>query len=158
MNTNFLFYNIHKGTVTTRDYINWSHHLLNEGISSYSLNIFSSCSPFDNIFEIESFFNRALKELAIKQPPFEASAGAYIDFLAMKIMETNHYKRIFHFADRIFKVVAVELDYPDDLLPWIEISERIDRIHYAYEKDVILKIKNEAKLLLRSNHKGGNET
>lgn len=92
METNFLFYKIHKGTVTTHDYINWSHFLLNNDISSPSLNILSSCSPFDNIFEIESYFRRTVKELEIKQPTFEACARAYINFLAMKIMETDDHK------------------------------------------------------------------
>jgi len=38
-----LFYKIQKGTVTTHDYINWSHGLLSNEISSPSLNILSSC-------------------------------------------------------------------------------------------------------------------
>src|SRR5690625_7402262 len=85
--TNFLFYKIQKGTVTTHDYINWSHGLLSNEISSPSLNILSSCSSFDNIFEIESYFKRSLQELAIEQPTVEACARAYIDFLVEKIME-----------------------------------------------------------------------
>ena len=48
--------------------------------------------------------------------------------------------------------VAVEMDYPDDGLPWIEIAEWMDRINYNYETDAIVKIKNEAKLLLHSSH------
>ncbi len=150
--TNLLFYKIQKGTVTTHDYINWSHGLLSNEISSPSLNILSSCSPFDNIFQIESYFNRSLKELGIEQPAFEACARVYIDFLAMKIIETDDHKRIFHLVDRIFKVVAVEMDYPDDLFPWIEICEWMDRINYNYERDVILHIKNEAMLLLCSDY------
>ena len=64
MKSSHLFYKIHKGTITVRDYINWSH-TLSKGTSSPSLDIIASCSSVDNIFEIESYFKRSLKELAI---------------------------------------------------------------------------------------------
>lgn len=158
METNLLFYKIKKGKVTARDYISWSHSLLYNEISSPSLNILSACSPFDNIFEIESYFKRSLKELSIREPTFEACARANIHFLAMELMETGDHKQIIHLADRIFKVVAVEMDYPEDLLSWIEITEQIDRLNYDFEcftlneRDIISNIKNEAKLLLSSDY------
>lgn len=152
METNLLFYKIQKGTIITHDYIDWSHSLLSNERSSPSVNIISSCSSFDNIFEIESYFKQSLKELAIKQPTFEACARAYIIFLAKKIIENEDHKQIFHLVDRIFKVVVVELASPDDLLPWIEICELMDRINYNDDRDVISKIKSEAKLLLDTNH------
>ena len=34
----------------------------------------------------------------------------------------------------------------------VEICELMDRFSYNYDRDLILKIKNEAKLLLRSSH------
>lgn len=65
MKNSHLFYKIHKGTITGRDYINWSPTLLSEGTSSPSLEIIASLSSVDNIFEIELYFKRSLKELAI---------------------------------------------------------------------------------------------
>ena len=149
MNTSHLFYKIHKGTITAGDYIDWSHSLLEEGGSSPSLAILSSCASTDNIFEIESYFGRALEELHIEQPTFEAGARARIKFLAMKIIgtEDDDYRQVYHLTDRIFKVAAVELNYPDELIPWIKLSELMDRVDYNYDYEVISEIKKEARLL-----------
>lgn len=150
METNHLFYKIHKGKVTVQDYIDWSHGLLSKDISSLSVNILSSCSPHDNIFEIEFYFNRAVRELVMKQPTFEEAARAYISYLAAEIWKTNDHNRIYHLTDRIFKVACVEMSYPNDLMRWIELSELMDSVEYHNDPDVIQQIKNEAKELLRS--------
>lgn len=151
METNVLFYKIQRGTVTTHDYLNWSYALLSSEISSPSLNILSSCSLDDNIFEIESYFRRSLRELEIKEPTFESCVRAYLDFLAISIVKTDDYTVIFNLMDMIFQVIAIEMGNSNDLFPWIEISELIDRRDYD-EKYVISKIKNEARLLLSSDH------
>ncbi|MEH7524057.1 hypothetical protein V7149_12355 [Bacillus sp. JJ1503] len=104
------------------------------------------------------YFKRALDELAIKKPSFEICACAYIGLLANKIIKANDHKEIFNLAYMIFQVVAIEIDYSDDLYGWFEISELIDRLDYddksfvLNEEDVILMIKNEAENLLRLNH------
>ncbi|WP_144553748.1 hypothetical protein [Peribacillus simplex] len=60
METNALFYKIQKRTIWTEDYVNWSHNLLKNDVSSPSVNIISSF-PFDeNIFVKWKFI---LKEL-----------------------------------------------------------------------------------------------
>ena len=48
--TNVLFYKIQKGTVSTEDYVNWSHSLLERNVTSPSLAILSSFTFNDNIF------------------------------------------------------------------------------------------------------------
>lgn len=149
METNHLFYKIHIGKVTIQDYIDWSHDLLSKDISSPSVNILSSCSAHDNIFEIESYFNLAARELALKPPTFEEAARAYITFLAAEILETNDHQQIYHLTDRIFKTAVVEMRYPNDLMHWIELSELMDRVDYQNDPDVTRKIKNEAKKLLQ---------
>ncbi|QGH34158.1 hypothetical protein GI584_09045 [Gracilibacillus salitolerans] len=63
METNALFYKIQKRIVSTEDYIKWSYTLLESNVSSPSLNIISSLSSDENIFEVEDYFKRALKEL-----------------------------------------------------------------------------------------------
>ena len=150
MNTNHLFYKILKRTITAGDYIDWSYSVLEDGFSSPSLAILSSCSSTDNIFEIESYFRRAAEELEIEHPTFETAARARMEFLAMKIMETkdDDYRQIYHLTDRIFKVAAVELNYPEELMNWVEMSELMDRVDYNYDKYVISEIKNEAGQLL----------
>lgn len=153
MQSNALFYIIQKEIVSVEDYINWSHSLLENNISSQSLNIIASFSFADNIFEVEGYFNKALNELEIQKPSFEVSARAYIELLANKIIKINNQSEMFGLAKRIFHIVATELDYPDDLLEWYEISEMIDRLQYDEvalefnEEDILSKIKYEAESL-----------
>lgn len=152
MKTPALFYKINKNFVTTSDYIIWSHHSLEKGISSPSLSILSSFSYSDNIFEVEAYFKRALKELEIEEASFAESARSYIGFLAEEIMKGENHAHIFDLAREIFLIVATELDYPDDLMEWYEISELIDRLQYdeeamdVVEADVLAAIRREAKL------------
>ena len=154
--TNVLFYKIQKGTVSTEDYVNWSHSLLERNVTSPSLAILSSFTFNDNIFEVEVYFNRTINELGIKNPTFEVCARAYIGLLANRIIQVNDHKEIFDLTDMIFQIVAMELDYPNELYTWFELSEMIDRLDYDYaardfnEDNVILRIKNEAEIILRS--------
>ncbi|AND41473.1 hypothetical protein [Cytobacillus oceanisediminis] len=154
--TNVLFYKIRKGTVSTEDYVNWSHSLLERSVTSPSIPILSSFTSNDNIFEVEVYFNRAIIELGIKEPIFEVCARAYIGLLADRIIQVNDHKEIFDLTNMIFQIVAMELDYPDELYTWFELNEMIDRLDYDYaardfnEDDVILRIKNEAEIFLKS--------
>ena len=110
----------------------------------------------DNIFEVEVYFNRTINELGIKKPTFEVCARAYIGLLANRIIQVNDHKEIFDLTDMIFQIVAMELDYPNELYTWFELSEMIDRLDYDYaardfnEDDVISRIKNEAEIFLKS--------
>ncbi|MYL33359.1 hypothetical protein GLW08_08660 [Pontibacillus yanchengensis] len=90
MQSNALFYIIQKEIVSVEDYINWSHSLLENNISSPSLNIIATFSFEDNIFEVEEYFNKALNELEIQKPSFEVSTRAYIELLANKIIKVNN--------------------------------------------------------------------
>jgi hypothetical protein len=153
--TNVLFYKIQKGTITTEDYVNWSYSQLEKNVSSPSLNILSSFSFDDNLFEVEMYFKRAIDELVINEPTFEICARAYIGFLANKIKKAYEHTVIFDLADMIFQIAATELDNADDLFAWFEISEMIDRLNYddqsfvLNEDDLISRIKNEAEILQR---------
>ncbi|MFJ8248013.1 hypothetical protein [Peribacillus asahii] len=157
METNALFYKIQKETVSTEDYVNWSHSLLENNVSSPSINIISSFSFGDSIFKVEVYFKRALNELEIQKPTFEISARAYIGFLANKIIKVNNHSEMFELAYTIFRIVDTELHNLDDLLEWYEISEMIDRLQYDdvplefNEVEVISRIKNEAKIFLGLN-------
>lgn len=46
MKTNALFYKMQKETVSTEDYVNWSYNLLENDVSSPSVNIISSMKIF----------------------------------------------------------------------------------------------------------------
>ena len=93
--------------------------------------------------------------MGIKKPTFEVCARAYIGLLANKIIKVNDHTEIFDLTHRIFQIVAMELDYPNDLYTLFELSEMIDRLDYDYaarnfnEDDVISRIKNEAEIFLK---------
>ena len=95
MQTNALFYIMQKGTVSTEDYVNWSHHLLENDVSLPSVNIISSFSFGESIFEVEDYFNRAINELGIQKPTLEVCARAYIGHLANKIIKAFFFSKIF---------------------------------------------------------------
>ena len=157
MQTNALFYKRKKGTISTEDYVNWSHYLLENDVSSPSVNIISSFSYSESIFEVEVYFNRALNELAIQKPTLELCARAYISHLANKIIEANSHSMICDLAYMIYKIVASDLHYPDDLMEWYVVSEMIDVLRYGdipkefNEDEVISKIKREVNILLVLN-------
>ena len=157
MQTNALFYTIQKGTVSTGDYVNWSHYLLENGVSSPSVNIISSFSFGESIFEVEVYFNKALNELEIQKPTFEICARAYIAYLAKEIIKANNHSVTFDLAYIIFRIVASDLQYPDDLIEWYEISEMIDELRYGdipkefNEDEVILRINNAVNIFLGLN-------
>ncbi|WP_391122471.1 hypothetical protein [Psychrobacillus sp. L3] len=157
MKTNALFYKMQKETVSTEDYVNWSHNILENYVSSPSVNIISSFLNGENIFQVEVYFKRALNELGIQKPTFEISARAYIGHLANKIIEENDHSVIFDLTYMIYQIVALDLHYPDDLMEWYEVSEMIDELRYGdipkefNEDGVISRIKNEANIFLGLN-------
>lgn len=152
--TNALFYKMHRETVSIEDYINWAFNLLENNVSSPSVNILTSFSFNDNIFEVEVYFKKALNELAIQKPIFDICARAYITHLANIIIKENNHSVTFDLAYMIFRIVALDLHYPDDLMEWYEISEMIDVIRYGdtpldcNEDEVVSRIKNEANIVL----------
>jgi hypothetical protein len=78
MDTNALFYKIQKQSVTSKDYVGWSHTMLEKNVSSLSVNIIASFSDDINLFVIEDYFKRAMKELQVQKPDFETCARGYI--------------------------------------------------------------------------------
>ncbi len=153
MDGHTLVYKIHKGTVAVEDYIMWSHTLLQNNVSSNSLNIIASLAPNHNLFEVEDYFKKALNELQIELPVIEPSSRAYIALLATEILRKENETELFHLAQEIFGIV-VNLQYPEDLIEWYNMSEMLDRLNYDTapldftKEDVKAKLKEEARRFL----------
>ena len=79
-------------------------------------------------------------------------ARAYIKHLANTIVICDE-AILFESVNSIYRIVAIELYYQEDLLGWYEISEMVDRLHYDSgpldfnKQDIISKIHEEAKKL-----------
>ena len=155
LDSHTLVYKIHKGIVSVEDYIMWSHTLLQNNVSSNSLNIIASLAPNHNLFEVEDYFKKALNELQMELPVIEPSSRAYIALLATRILKEENGAKLFDLAQEIFRIV-VDLQHPEDLIEWYKISEMLDRLKYdtaplEFSKDdVKAKMKEEARRFLTS--------
>jgi hypothetical protein len=154
MDTPILFYKIHQGEVDPIDYINWALKMLENNNDSFSLNILSSLSEPLNIFEVEDYFKRALRELKMQEPTFEECAEYYIRQLAKRILEEEN--SAIDLAYKIYEIVR-ELDNYDGLEEWYNISDMIDDFRYGdnisnlSKVALIVSIENEVKKLLTRN-------
>lgn len=128
MDTLLLFYKRYQGGVKPIDYIDWSLNMLENDCLSFSLNILSSLREPLNIFEVEDYFIRALRELDLQEPSFEECATYYIQHLSEKILKDEN--SAIEIAYEIYKVVR-ELDYPGELEEWFNISYMIDDFLYG---------------------------
>ncbi|MBA9027649.1 hypothetical protein [Peribacillus huizhouensis] len=156
METFILFYKIHHSNVKPIDYINWALKMLESDCSSFSLNILSSLGEPLNIFEVEHYFRKALNELDIQEPSYKECAEFYIQYLSKKIIKDEN--NAIDIAYQIY-VVARDLDYPEDLEEWCNISEMIDDFRYGDNQSklskvsLIVTIVKEAKNHLRRHSK-----
>ncbi|MCM3729787.1 hypothetical protein M3226_30100 [Neobacillus cucumis] len=153
MDTPILFYKIYQDDVAPFDYVNWALKMLENDNDSFSLNILSSLREPLNIFEVEDYFRRVLRELNLKEPSFEECAEYYILQIAKRILEEDENNAI-DLAYKIYEVVR-ELDYPDDLEEWYKISEMIDDFRYGdnisnlTKVALIVTIEKEAKKVIK---------
>ncbi|WP_129692260.1 hypothetical protein [Gottfriedia acidiceleris] len=77
MNTNILYFKIYENEVTSSDYVNWAiEMLLNDYITDSLINLASFNEPL-NIFEVEEYFQRSIKELNISEPTHQACEEYY---------------------------------------------------------------------------------
>lgn len=158
MDTFYLFYKINQNDVKPVDYIAWAIKMLENTCSSFSLNILSSLREPFNIFEVEDYFRRALRELDLQEPSFEQCVAHYIRVLSKRILEDEN--NALDLAYEIYEVVRnFDYPYPTDLEEWYNISEMIDNYRYGdnsskLSKEIlILIIKREAKNQLRRSSK-----
>lgn len=157
MNTLLLFYKIYQNQdIKTVDYINWAFTMLKNNCSSFSLNILSSLREPLNIFEVEDYFRRALSEMELQEPLYEECARYYILHLSEKILQDKN--NVFDIVYDINTVVR-DIDYPEDLEEWLNISDMIDEFQYGgnyfklTKEELIATIMYEAKNQLKNNKK-----
>ncbi|WP_079478693.1 hypothetical protein [Halobacillus salinus] len=151
METAVLFYKIEKEMVTAEDYVMWAYSMLEKGFSSPSLGILASFDKGSNLFEVEGYFHKSCRELEIDTAPgYEVCARAYMRVLAEEIGKREQPSEVYELAYEMFHIVR-ELDYPEDLMVWYDISEKIDGVLYDPANStidsagLILLIKRTAK-------------
>ncbi|WP_052343794.1 hypothetical protein [Bacillus massiliigorillae] len=137
MNTKLLFYKKFEGKVTSPDYVNWAIHMLEKNMSTPSLTILASLNEPLNIFEVESYYSRAKKELQLQEPTKEECVLYYIYVLLRKIVYSD--EDVLDVAYDVYKVVRehvihedfLTIDEVDEFFIWYDISEKIDDFRYG---------------------------
>ena len=77
MDTNILYFKIYEHEVTSSDYVNWAIEMLLNDYSTDSLIFLASFFEPLNIFEVEEYFQRSIKELNISKPTHQECAEYY---------------------------------------------------------------------------------
>lgn len=147
-----LAYRIQKQTVTGADYIAWAHRRLEEKFKSEALFKLSVLKDDANLFEVESYFKQALRELQLEL--HELTSYEVMKVLTLEIVETTDEEEMKRLARELFHL-ACEAGYPENMSAWLEISDMQDRLQYDAvkppytEQDVLKKIQQAAKLATR---------
>ena len=128
MHTKISFYKKFKGNEMLVDYVNWACSMLENEISTTSINILASLREPLNIFEIEDYFKRALGEFSMAEPSYEECAKYYIRHLLRRIIDDKN--NAINFAYEIYEVVR-ENFINEDLEIWYEISEMIEDLRFG---------------------------
>ncbi|MGP7816396.1 hypothetical protein [Niallia sp. 01092] len=128
INTFILYYKMYENKVEAIDYIDWTIAMLKSGYSSDSLLILSSLQEPLNLFEVEDYFKRSVKELNIYKPSYEECARSFIVHLSEMILAGGN--NMVEVANEIYSVVR-SLEYPEDLIEWYKITEWMDDFRYG---------------------------
>lgn len=154
METKMLYYKIFEKKVEPVDYINWAIKMIENSDTSTSLNILSSLSEPLNIFEVEDYFNRAVRELGVEEPSQDDCSKYYFWYLVKQI--TDNESNAINYAYEIYQVVREEF-VSEELNVWYEISAMIDDYQYGDNVEgitreaLITSIVKEAKKQLKCN-------
>lgn len=141
MDTKILYYKKFEGSIEPVDYINWAIQMLENNFSTQSLNILSSLKKPLNMFEIEDYFTRTIRELSLQKPSHEECAKYYIYELLKRIL--NNKGDIMSIAYEIYNVVHEHFTN-EEVSVWYDISEKIDDFRYG---DNITKITKETLII-----------
>lgn len=105
----------------------WAIRCLESGYDSKSLRILASMSKWDSASELDTYFQRSLKELGWDKIERQDYLMRYAEILAGEIVEnkTDPIKA----SQSIYRIL-VDLDYPPELHGWFEIDEIICDYEY----------------------------
>ncbi|QEY20654.1 hypothetical protein D0S48_08040 [Psychrobacillus sp. AK 1817] len=154
METKMLYYKIFEKKVEPVDYVNWSTQMSENSDTSTSLNILSSLRETLNIFEVEDYFHRAVRELSMEEPTQDECSKYYFWYLLKQIIDNESIA--INYAYEIYQVVREEF-VSEELNVWYEISEMIDDYRYGdnvegiTRESLITTIVKEAEKQLNCN-------
>ncbi len=142
---------ISKGEADATEYVDWAIEQLVKGIETPSVKILASFMKPLYKPELEEYFYKSLDELGWGFPPFIENARICVKYLAEKILDGS--LEPIKGAHEIYTYVR-DLNYPEDLIVWLEIDDYIDErvynsIYQMRDEELIERIIREANRLRR---------
>lgn len=101
-------------------YRDWAYTQLENGIDSVNINVLAGLTSFDNYFETESYFLKALHDLNIQIPPDEIAVKNYARLICNKILNNEISE-----ADgcHLLATICLDRDYSPEYRVWLDIEE-----------------------------------
>ncbi|SDW37229.1 hypothetical protein [Paenibacillus sp. PDC88] len=139
--TNLLYYKRYKNKATATDYLKWANSLAEADVDSITLYKILSMNCNESLFSFEEYFNKFVLEIEMSIPIYEECARTYLYYLCQEILSDSR---------NAYINLVSELDYPEDLITWVNISEDIDRIIYDDQYHKPNKVEVRQQIILEA--------
>lgn len=113
---------------TPADYVTWAESALVTGLDSPALRVLAGFDPrqLTALFEVRSYFARALNELNIALPGPEAIVRQYVHEVVEELAAGR--REPGDALATIHAVAIVPLSHPHDLQPWCDLGDGLDPV------------------------------
>lgn len=111
------------GALFREAYVDWAVEALVDGLDTPNLRILAGLQKPLIWGEVDHYFELALSELCIPIPGDEETVRSYLrdiagDIVAGAIPPSEGCREVYR--------ISVDLDYPDDLRPWLHLDDGLD--------------------------------
>lgn len=153
LSTSALFFARANNRLSASDCVDWAVAMLEQGRDSKSLRILAGLDA-SSVFEAEDFFQRAVRELQIKEPDASTATRAYACELAQRLAAgtldpTESVHRLYE--------ICVAADYPSELMVWYELDDAVADVtagHYPWAYQTLTRenlpevVRKEAQIFI----------
>jgi hypothetical protein len=108
---------------TAADMVDWATAALVAGEASPSLDIIAGLDRSASVFDAMAWFDRALSELGIAQPPDHELRRAFVGAVSRSLLDGRISPA--QALDQVHEHAVTPLGHPDDLSAWCFVWERL---------------------------------
>ncbi|MBW4694030.1 MAG: hypothetical protein KME27_19975 [Lyngbya sp. HA4199-MV5] len=109
------------------DYIDWAIELLVQGYDSPNLRILAGLDRRSSVFDIETYFIHAIKELEIEEPEPKAAVRAYACEMAQQIIDGQFTS--LRAVVRALYQIWLNTDYDPNYAIWLTLDDALDSLY-----------------------------
>ncbi|MBW4473535.1 MAG: ABC transporter ATP-binding protein [Stenomitos rutilans HA7619-LM2] len=109
------------------DYIDWATELLVKGYDSPNLRILAGLDRRSSVFDIETYFIHAIKELDIEEPEPKAAIRAYACEIAQQIIN-GQFISLRQAIQPLYQI-WLDTDHDPDYVIWLELDDALDSLY-----------------------------